>query len=280
MDFWIKVLEILDARMEEPPMYGWFHLMFFAASILLGVWLCRRYRRPDTRFVRKLLLVVSLVSILLEVYKQINYSFSYTDGITYDFQWYAFPFQFCSTPMYVALLAALLPEGRVHRALVGYLATFSPFAGLCVMLYPEQVFITTIGINLQTMICHGLMISLGIYLLGSDYVRSEHKTILPASAVFASLAAVAAVMNEIAYFSGLLERETFNMFYFSPHCEPSLPVFSLVQPLLGPVVSMIVYILVFTLAAYVILLISIGLHKAFRKKVTPANAEEKKTIAV
>ena len=264
MTFWAQILEILDARMEEPTMYGWFHLLFFAASILLGVWLCRKYRQPDTRLVKKILLIVSLVSIFLEIYKQINYSFSYQDGIIYDFQWYAFPFQFCSTPMYVGLLAGLLPDGKLHRALTAYLATFSPFAGLCVMLYPEQVFITTIGINIQTMICHGLMISLGIFLLGSNYVGSEHKTILPAMSVFAVLVAVAAVMNEIAYFSGLLERETFNMFYFSPHCEPSLPVFSLVQPLVPPFVSMIIYILAFTLAAYVILLISMGLHRVVR----------------
>ena len=279
MTFWAKILEVLDARMEEPPMYGWFHLLFFAASILLGIWLCRKYRQPDTRLVKKILLIISLVSIGLEIYKQINYSFSYQDGITYDFQWYAFPFQFCSTPMYVGLLAGLLPDGKLYRALTAYLATFSPFAGLCVMLYPEQVFITTIGINIQTMICHGLMISLGIFLLGSNHVCSEHKTVLSAMSVFAVLAAVAAMMNEIAYFSGLLERETFNMFYFSPHCEPSLPVFSLVQPLVPPVVSMIIYVLVFTLAAYVILLISMGLHKVFRKK-PPVEVEQKEKITV
>ena len=279
MTFWAKILEVLDARMEEPPMYGWFHLLFFAASILLGIWLCRKYRQPDTRLVKKILLIISLVSIGLEIYKQINYSFSYQDGITYDFQWYAFPFQFCSTTMYVGLLAGLLPDGKLHRALTAYLATFSPFAGLCVMLYPEQVFITTIGINIQTMICHGLMISLGIFLLGSNYVCSEHKTVLSAMSVFAVLAAVAAMMNEIAYFSGLLERETFNMFYFSPHCDPSLPVFSLIQSLVPPFVSMIIYILAFTLAAYLILFISIGLHKVFRKKI-PTEANEKETITV
>lgn len=266
MEFLADVLAFLDARMEEPPMYGPFHLFFFAASILLGVFLCRRKRHPDPRFVRRLLLITSGVIIVLEIYKQINFSFSYSDGITFDYQWYAFPFQFCSTPMYVGLLAGLVKPGRLHDALCAYLGTFSLFAGLCVMVYPPQVFIDVIGINIQTMVWHGLMISVGIYLLGSGYVPSEHRTLPKAVAVFAVLVAMAAVMNEIAYRTGLLERETFNMFYISPYCEPSLPVYSLVQAVVPYPLCAVIYVVAFSLAAYLMLLISMLLHRAVKRR--------------
>ena len=278
MNFLGRIITILDAQMTEPVMYGWFHLLFFALSILGAVALCYKFKRPDTKTIKKILLVFALVSILLEIYKQFNYTFSF-DGkaITANYQWYAFPFQFCSTPMYVALLAAFIKNKKLHNSLCAYLATFSLFAGLCVMVYPEQVFIGTIGINIQTMICHGSQIALGVYLLCSGYVKSEHKTLLSAAAVFAVMVAMASVMNEIAHLSGLLERETFNMFYISPHCEPSLPVYSLVQAVVPYPWCLIIYIAVFTLAAYIILLISKASRRIFSKK---QNVQEKEHITV
>ena len=43
---------------------------------------------------RRFLLVESLLITVLEIYKQINFSF-HVDGsqILFDYQWYAFPFQ-------------------------------------------------------------------------------------------------------------------------------------------------------------------------------------------
>ena len=261
MDFLGKLLLLLDSRMPVPKMYGWFHIAFFLASIIIGIFLCKRYKNAEETTVRKVLLIAALISIVLEIYKQINYTFSY-DGtaFTADYQWYAFPFQFCSTPMYISLLAALLPNKKLHSALSAYLASFALFAGLCVMFYPAQVFIEVIGINIQTMICHGSMVTVGIFLLGTNYVEPTRKSLIKSCSVFAVLVFLAAIMNEIAYFSGLLETETFNMFFISPHCEPSLPVYSLVQQVVPFPWCTIIYIVAFSLAAYIILLLA-GLIK-------------------
>ena len=255
--FWGNLLQFLDADMKEPQMYRWFHLLFFALSIIGGILLCRFCKGDAEKSVRKWLLITAIISLVLEVYKQINFTFSY-DGtvITGDYEWYAFPFQFCSTPMYISLLATVVTNKKLHTALCAYLATFAFFAGLCVMFYPTQVFISTIGINIQTMICHGIMISIGIYLLGSEYVKLEHKTILKAIPTFAICLFIASAINEVAYFSGLLERESFNMFYISPHCEPSLPVYSLVQQVVPFPWCLFIYIVAFSLAAYLILLVA------------------------
>ena len=75
------------------------------------------------------------------------------------------------------------------------------------MFYPTTVFIDTIGINIQTMICHGSMIWIGVYLLATGYVKVEHKTVVRAIPVFAVCVALAAISNEIAHLAGLLETE-------------------------------------------------------------------------
>ena len=275
--FWGNVLEFLDARMTTPQPYGVFHLIWFALSIAVGVLLCI-YCKDTARYARRIVFITAVIVTVLEIYKQINYTFSF-DGtaITADYQWYAFPWQFCSTPMYIGLLAGLT-RGKVHDSLCAYLATFALFAGACVMFYPNDVFISTIGINVQTMVCHGSMLTVGIYLLGSGYVKLEHKTILKAIPVFAAAVAVAIILNELAHATGLLENETFNMFFVSPYCDPHLPVYSIVQQHVAFPWCLILYILGFSVAAYLMLLIAMGVKAII---VTARTSKpQKKEIAV
>lgn len=261
MRFWQWVLRILDTSMETPQPYGWFHLVWFVLSILAIIPLVKYAKKP-----RRVIWVVAVVVTLLEIYKQINYSFSYENGISFDYQWYAFPFQFCSTPMYVGLLAGLVRPGKLRDSLWAYLATYALFAGLSVMVYPVSVFIPTIGINVQTMFCHGSMITVGVYLLCTGAVKPSVQTLWRAVPVFAVCLGLAIGMNEIAHVTGLLERETFNMFFVSPYCEPSLPVYSLVQGAVAYPWCLIIYILGFTAAAGLVLLAAGGFAKLTRKK--------------
>ncbi len=260
-----SILRFLDIQMNQPTLYGWFHLVSLLATAAATVLMCRYSKNLQPR---KVVLVTAIVVALLEIYKQINFSFSYTDGIRFDYQWYAFPFQFCSTPMYVGLVAGLTKKGKLHDAACAYLATYAVFAGVCVMFYPATVFIGTVGINIQTMVCHGSMIAVGIYLLYSGYVKVEHKTILKAIPVFAVCVALACVMNEIAYRTGLLETETFDMFFISPYGTPSLPVYSLVQGVVPFPWCLVIYAAAFTLAAYLMLLTAMGIRALAKKKVT------------
>lgn len=241
-------------------MYGWFHLLSLGLIALLTVALCIAARkRGERENVRRVVLVITLIVVGLEIYKQINYSFSYTDGIRFEYQWYIFPFQFCSTPMYIGLLAGMTKKGKVHDAACAYLATYAMFAGLCVMAYPDTVFVQTIGINIQTMVCHGTMIAIGIYLLYSGYVKIEIKTLFRAVLIFTILVLMAAVMNEVAFQAGLLETEDFNMFFISPHSAPFLPIYSLVQNVVPFPYCLVIYIAGFTAAAALILLIAKGI---------------------
>ena len=261
-----KLLNILDAKMTEPQSYGLFHLTFFVLAIIVGILLSRLFRKGTESQVRRILMVFTAVWILSEIYKQIVFTFSY-DGttVTADYQWYQFPFQFCSTPMYIGLLACLTKR-RVHRACCTYLASYSVFAGLCVMFYPVQVFTETIGINLQTMIWHGAMITLGIYLVFSGYLRATWRAALCAFPVFAVCIAVAVGLNELAFITGITPNETFNMFFVSPHCDPSLPVYSIVQQHVAYPWCLIIYFIGFTAASYVVWLIMIGIKRCIKKE--------------
>ena len=254
--------------MERPDLYGAFHIFFIILSIAAGFVIAKHCQNKGEAYIRRFLLIGSLTVIVLEIYKQINFSFGYDGGVvTFDYQWYAFPFQFCSTPMYISLLAAIVKNDSIHKRLCAYLASYSLFAGIGVMAYPSTVFIGTIGINIQTMICHGLMVTTGMVLVGTGYVKAEMKTIAKACSVFIVLVLSAMAMNELAYRTGLLETETFNMFFISPYCDPELPVYSLVQEVVPYPANVLIYIAGFTVAAGLVLYIMKGLmHLALKKK--------------
>ena len=259
------ILRFLDAQGEVPALYGSYHVISLVIMVLLTVWFCKIAGKHDAERVRRVVLWTAIIVVILEVYKQVNYSFGYEDGITFDYLWYAFPWQFCSTPMYVGLLAGLTKPGKLHDALCAYLATFAIFAGLAVMLYPGNVYTSTVGINFQTTVCHGSMVVIGGYLYASGHVKMEHKTILKALPVFCVTAAIAIVLNEIGNTVGLSEQG-FNMFYFSPYGEPNLPVYSSVQQVVDYPWSLIIYIVGFTGLAYLMLLIAMGIGKLAKKK--------------
>lgn len=265
MSFFEKMLQIFNAKMQRPEAWGWFHLLFWGLSIGVAILLCVLHKKDKPERVRKVVLTVAIIVTIFEIYKQINFSFG--SGTTFDYQWYAFPFQFCSTPMYVGLLAGMIKKGKVHDALCAYLATYAMFAGAITMCIPNDIYIDTIGINIQTSICHGSMITVAIYLFYSGHVKLQHKTILKAMSVFACTMGIAMILNEIAFRSGL--EETFNMFYISPHQAPHLLIYKDVQAVIPFPFCTIVYFLGFSLAAYLILLSAIGIYKLcglFRKK--------------
>lgn len=259
LSFFESLLRILDTRTEaSPTLFGWYHILCLALSVLLTIYLCVFRKNDSPKQIRNVVLITAIVVTVLEVYKQINYSFTYENGITFSYLWYAFPFQFCSTPMYVGLLAGLTRKGKVHDAACAYLATYAIFAGLAVMLYPADVFNRIIGINIQTMVCHGTMLPIGAYLYATGHVKLQHKTILKALCVFAVTLLMATIMNEIAFRNGITD---FNMFYISPHCPPHLPVLSIVQTHLPYFWSTLVYIVGFTLVGYIMLLCAMGIKK-------------------
>ena len=267
MDLITKILAFLDTRMTRPEVFGWFHFMWLGIIVVATVLLCKFLDPKKEKNVRAMLLVISVTCLVLELYKQINYTFQVVDGVIVpDYQWYAFPLQFCNIPAFAGLLAGILGKGKVYDALCAFLGTFSLFAGICVMIYPNDVFTTPIGINIETMICHGAMVVQGIYLLASGYVKSDFRTVRRGTYVFSSVLVLAIALNEIAHYTDFTNGETFNLFYVSRHEDPSLPVYSIVQQYVPYPFCLIIYIFIFALAAFLITMISKGLLALHSKR--------------
>ena len=101
-------------------------------------------------------LFFQLSLLFFEILKQVIYTLQ-----AGHYQWYAFPFQFCSVPIYLVPLALLIRNEKIKTALYNFLSFYVLLAGLIVMFYPGDVFTTDVVINFQTMIHHMSMVLIG-----------------------------------------------------------------------------------------------------------------------
>ena len=224
-----RIMQILETHMTTPKPYEWFHLLCLALTVIGTVFLILRFRNTSDKTVRRMLLAVWIVLVVLELYKQFVGAY---DDVVYGFPvwsyyWPWFPFQFCSTPLYSLPFIIFLPDSRWRRAFSTFFASVSLFAGLVVMLYPNNVFCSLIGINVQTMIHHGAMVAVGIFMVAYDR-RMDKRSFAGSLAVFYAFAAVAFLLNEVICTTVLPKGPDteFNMFYISRHYPCTLPILS------------------------------------------------------
>ena len=256
------VYNVLQAKMDRPALYGAWHIISIVLTIALTVCLVKFFRDAKDSTMRTLLFVGWLVMVIFEVAKQLNGAMDY-DGyvVTWAYEWRWFPFQFCSTPMYTFPLVFLLKDCKFRRAIMAYIATFSLFAGLIVMILPTSVFTRDISINIQTMVHHGLQVVFGVYMAAYNRRHLNKRFFAWCMIVFAAFASVALILNVTVY-PVLIEKglaQEFNMFYISPYQNNDLPVLSTIYPLVPYPVYLIIYVIGFTSVAALVYAVEKGI---------------------
>ena len=270
-NFFERFLQTLNGQMTEPKPFGWFHWIFITLTVATCIFIVIKCRTLTERQLRNVLLITGVVLIALEIYKQFNCAYN-PDEDVWSYNWSNFPFQFCSTPLYILPLSALIPHERFRQRLYAFLGTYGLVAGVMVMLFPSSVFSETIGINLQTMIHHSGMIVVGVLLLSSGKISFNFQSLKDALFVFLPLCATAMVMNEL-YIAFGSDEYSFNMFYISPKGEPPMDFLVALLDHVPYIVYLIGYLFFFTFGAYLVLQIARFFDKKFPRKITEETAE-------
>lgn len=252
MEFIRNFLSFLTLDMTEPRSYGWFHFLFVAIMLGLTIFLCIKFRNASDKTFRIIVLICWVTMVVLELYKQLEFSYTIEEtAITWDYQWYAFPYQLCSTPLYALPFIIFMKDSKFRDSFIAYMSTFSLFGGLVTFIYPEQVFVETIGINIQTMTHHGLQIVLGIFFIVYARKRFTIKYYLKGIPVFALFVAIALIVNEI-FVAVAATDDTFNMFFISRHFDCSLPLLDMIYKSVWYGFFLVLYVLGFVLISAII----------------------------
>ena len=247
--------------------YSWYHLMWLAIMIGLCVFFALKFaKKHDKKTDDYVIFGFGLFLVLIETYKQIFYTLD-----AGHYQWYAFPFQFCSVPMFVAFVAPLIKKESIKEALYKFLAFYGLTAGLAVMLYPDSCFHTHyLTILIHTMCWHVSMVVMGIYLIVSKEYCKSIKNIMrevgPGSITLAAIILIAIISNIVAYklYFGTdknVYNDTFFLMYISPYYSCPLPILSTIKEQVPYIVFLLCYIVAFMLGISILWLSVYGIKK-------------------
>ena len=255
MNLFEKLIYFFQMEMAEPEAFGWFHWLWIILTIVALITLFIFRKRSSEKQLKIVLLTYGAIALLLEVIKQVMWSFNYDPSIntvTWDYQWYAAPFQLCTTPIFVCLIASVLKKGKLRDSLLSYMSFITILGGFMTILIPDSCFVPDILVNIHTMWLHCGSFVISVYLLMNGFVRVNKQNLKRAVLVFLVFVGLAEIMNVVVYNSGILNGETFNMFYISPYFTSVLPVFSTIQENVPFILFLITYISVICLGATIV----------------------------
>lgn len=259
-----KFIDLLNYQVPTPSLYGWFHISFIILIIAVTVLLCVKFKNASCKTYKNIVFIAWIIIFVLELLKQFNYSFTNQNGkIVFDYQWYAFPFQFCSTPLCVFLIIAFCKNKKIYDGVISFTMTFVLFAGMAVTAYPGDVYTPTLFINIQTSVHHGTQVAIGTLTICVYREKLKNYAFyLKGVLVFCVLVIVAITLNLLA---PTFTNETFNMFFISPYFDCSFPVLATIQKKCNYLVFLFLYMLSFSMASLIVFEGSKLIVKAIKK---------------
>ena len=242
-----RICNIVNIEVEEPVAYGGLHLFCFAVVLVLTVLLCIKLANAGDKAFRAVIIASWVIMFLFEAIKQTFFQLELVDGaVVYQYTWVDFPFQLCSTPIFVLPFLGFLRDGKARDFAAAYIMTVGLIGGLAVYFSPDTVLVTVMVKNVQSMTHHGIQVITGI-LTAVYYRKRINKTFwLRGLAVFSVMFAIANLLNTVGFniltSSGIMaEDASFNMFYITPNRDQRFPMFGELFGMVHPLVYIIGY---------------------------------------
>ncbi len=187
----------------------------------------------DSRKICRSLFICGLLLAAGELYKQLFLYYV----IFGSYNWWYFPFQLCSIPMYLCLLLPLLSRNeRIFRTVCTFLQDFGLLGGIMALAEPSGLLHPYWTLTLHGLIWHILLVFIGLLLAFSripDRTAAGFLLTLPMLAVFCVIATVINVATGGAA----------DMFYISPYYPVTQVVFYQISLRFGTGAGICVYVL-------------------------------------
>jgi len=263
------MLGILESEFETPKPYGVFHLAWLFVTIAIIGLLAYKKENNNEKQLKYVLGIYGVTALILELLKQLIWSVEYdsaTNAFVWDYQWYAFPFQLCTMPIYVCLICLFLKKGWLRDKLLAFLAYTTILGSIASAIIPDSLFVSEVLINVHAMWLHLGSLVVSLYLFMSKEVIPDKNSFFSAIGVFLIFVIFANMLNIAIYKSGILNGETFNMFYISPYFESTLPVFDIIYKSVPYPIFLMIYILGLSLGSSIIFGVEVLLIKKNKAK--------------
>ena len=253
MSFFEYLLRLTSWPMTPPVLYGPFHLIaaFGGSAIaILAAWRfssinnCNTNNRDNRRSFDQIMLVSGVILLIGELYKQLM-NFYIVNNHAYD--WWIFPFQLCSLPLYLCPLLILIHNEKRHRILCTFLLDFNMMGAVATFIDPSGIFHPYWTLTLHGVLWHLMLIFVGFVIIFSHEADLTTRGFLRTLPLFAFFCLAAEVLN------GILHRfSAANLFYISPWEMSTQLLFGDIDRTLGRPVGILLYILAMIAGAWLI----------------------------
>ena len=242
-----SILENTAWTMKAPGMFGALHLALLALSAAFAVSGASQAKRLNNEGRIKLLAACGWLLAVFEVYKQL-FLFHIVNGGVYD--WWYFPFQLCSVPMYLCILLPLIPERSALRsAMLTFMAGFTFISAAAALIYPQDFLRSYVTLTAHGFIWHAVLLFISLTIGLSGMADLSGRGIRRSVMLFLVLCAAAVSINiyaeplmQSANASGALAESYAAMFYLNPYHISPQPVVGAIQKSAGIPAGLALYI--------------------------------------
>lgn len=258
-----EFIHFLQGEMEEPGIVSWLHFVALIPIIACAILIPLFFKDAQEKTYKRILLIVWIVLIVLEIFKQLVLAFHYGNPSYWEYSIRDFPFSICSMVYYfvpIILFVNRERHSKIVDAAVGYLCLITLTMGIVVCVYTKMVMSKFIYINIQTLVHHGALVVLGVFIYVWNRRNITIKTFYRSLIAFAITAGIAIIIN-VAFYPNFI-----NMFFINPTRITNLPVGSIVQEHAGYAVYLIAFLATIALATFLTYLVETSIYKAVKKK--------------
>ena len=227
--------------MTPPAPWSAFHVMVSLSGLLIAGFLTRFFAR---HYKSHACLILWICGVLLgtgELYKQL-FLYEIVNHGRYD--WWYFPFQLCSIPMYLCLLPFLPGWKQYASVCTSFLQDFGILGGIMALAVPPGLMHPYWTLTLHGFIWHFILIFIGLFCAisgTSDLCRRGFLRTLPL--YFLCCLTALAINTAAGPASGA------EMFYISPFRPSGQPFFHQISVTLGIFPGIMIYIAAMLLGA-------------------------------
>ncbi len=183
---------------------------------------------------RRFFLISGILMLASELWKQYTLTFPIGGG---SYNWWYFPFQLCSIPMYVCLLLPWVHSRRLRQVLTAFLVDFGMLGGIFAFFDTSGMHYGYLPLTVHSFAWHILLILLGLAAALSDRCAAAWKDYAGSVCLYLACCLAATGINL------LFDRHgTINMFYINPDYPMTQKVFSDIAAVLGDTAGILIYI--------------------------------------
>ena len=259
----VEFIHFLQGTMKEPGIFSWFHLIALIPIIIAAILIPLLFKDCKEKTYKRILLIIWILLIILEIFKQLVKAYHYGESSYWEYSIRDFPFSICSMIYYfvpIILFVDKEKHPKIVDAAIGYMCFITLTMGIVVCIYTKMVMCDLIYINIQTMVHHGALIVIGVFIYVWNRKSVTIKTFYRSLIAF-GITAVIAILINVAFYPHFI-----NMFFINPTRITNLPIGNVVQEKAGYPVYLIGFLSVIALVTFLTYLVETSIYKAVTKK--------------